>query len=203
MVLANEQLGRNQPAGDLWHEHRILDCRSTSATATNPSDERCYEGYLYYNGYISQRQINSHNAAGLRNGVYGLPADYKPFQSPINPWPVGGQPTDPNANLYDTNNVNIRLNNGTTVQTGYNTGLQPFRNQNFMGPFNWQQDASLMKFFPVTETAYLRLTVDVFNLFNAQGLNTPGGDGVASLQSSYGQFGFRPRQVQIGMRFEW
>ncbi len=184
-------------------KYTILDCRATSPTATDSKEERCYAGYLWYNGYISNRLINSRNAAGLRNGVYGLPANYKPVQTPINPWPVGGLPTDPGSNLYDTNNVNIRLANGSNPQIAYDTGLHPFRNQYLLGPFNWTQDASMLKFFNLTERARLRLNVDVFNVFNTQGLNTPGSDGVVTLQNSYGGFGMRPRQVQVGLRMEW
>jgi hypothetical protein len=194
------------PIGELQvygNKYPILDCRATSATAKNASDERCYEGYLYFNGYISQRQIASRNAAGLRNGVFGLPADYKAFQGPINPWPVGGQATDPGNSQYDTNNVNIRLQNGSTVQVGYDTGLHPMRNQYRLGPFNWTQDATMMKFFNLTERMRLRVNVDVFNVFNTQGLNTPGSDGIVTLRDSYGGFGLRPRQVQITMRLDW
>ncbi len=184
-------------------KYPILDCRATSPTATNPADERCYQGYLYFNGYISNRFINSRNAAGLRNGVYGLPADYKAFQGPINPWPVGGQTTDYGSAQWDTNNVNIRLQTGSTVQVGYDTGLHPMRNQYFLGPFNWTQDVSALKFFNLGERARLRVNIDIFNVFNTQGLNPPGGDGIVTLQNSYGGFGTRPRQVQVGLRLEW
>ncbi len=51
-------------------KYPILDCRNTPATAKRPQDERCFSGYLYFNGYISNRFINSRNAAGLRNGVF-------------------------------------------------------------------------------------------------------------------------------------
>lgn len=61
----------------------------------------------------------------------------------------------------------------------------------------------MLKFFNLTERARLRINVDVFNVFNTQGLNVPGSDGVVSLQNSYGGFGFRPRQVQLGARLEW
>lgn len=202
-ALSTSNWGATNPLEIYGTKYKILDCRSTSATATNQNEERCYAGYLYYNGYISQKQIASRNPAGLRNGVYGLPADYKPFQSPIHPWPVGGLANDPGSNLYDTNNVNIRLLNGTLVQTAYDTGLHPFRNQFFLGPFNWTQDASMLKFFHLTERLLLRANIDVFNVFNTQGLNGPGGDGVASLQNSYGGFGMRPRQVQANLRLEW
>ncbi len=184
-------------------KYRITDCRATPATATNPKDERCFEGYLFFNGYISERFINSKNAAGLRNGVYGLPADYKPVQSPVNPWPKGGQTGEPGSTLWDTNTVTLTLKNGARQQVTPDTGLHPFRNQSRLGPYNWTQDASMLKFFNVTERVRLRLNFDVFNLFNTQGLNVPGTDGIASLQSSYGGFGMRPRQVQVNARLEW
>jgi hypothetical protein len=184
-------------------KYRITDCRATPATATNPKDERCFEGYLFFNGYISERFINSKNAAGLRNGVYGLPADYKPVRSPVNPWPKGGQTGDPGSTLWDTNTVTLTLKNGARQQVTPDTGLHPFRNQSRLGPYNWTQDASMLKFFNITERVRLRLNFDVFNLFNTQGLNVPGADGIASLQNSYGGFGMRPRQVQVNGRLEW
>ena len=184
----------------------ILDCRATAANATSAKEERCYSGYLYYNGYISQKQINSKNAAGLRNGVFGLPSDYVPFQKPINPWPVGGSASDPGSNLYDTNNVNIRLTSGAVQQVAFDNGLHPMRNQPRLGPMNWNQDASMQKTFSLTERMKLRATIDLFNVFNTQGLNAPSSTdvtGIASLQSSFGGFGFKPRQVQLGMRLDW
>lgn len=187
-------------------KYPILDCRQTPTTATNPADERCVQGYYWYNGYISNRFINSRNAAGLRNGVYGLPEGVKPVQSPIVPWPVGGQTTDPRANDYDTNAAYITLKSGSTVRVGTaDTSLHPLRNQYALGPFNWLTDASLLKFFNFTESGRVRLRVnaDLFNVFNRQGLNVPGADGVVSLASSYGGSGFRPRQLQLTMRLEF
>ncbi|HKA01136.1 MAG TPA: TonB-dependent receptor, partial [Candidatus Solibacter sp.] len=181
-------------------KYPILDCRSTPATARTSADARCFQGYLYFNGYISQRLINSYNANGIPNGVFGLPADYHAAESPVNPWPKGGQTTDANASLYDTNNVNIRLQNGTTVQTNVDTGLHPWRSQFRLGPFNWTTDTSLLKSFALKERLALRMAFDLFNVFNVQGLNTPGSDGIVTLQNSYGGFGIRPRQVQIKAR---
>src|SRR5205807_5541058 len=128
-------------------KYPILDCRSTPATAKTAADERCFSGYLYFNGYISERFIDSRNANGMRNGVFGLPADYHPAQKPVVPWPKGGQPGDPGSALWDTNNVNIRLKDGSTVQVGVDNGLHPWRQQYRLGPFNWTTDASLLKFF--------------------------------------------------------
>jgi len=183
---------------------RITDCRATPATATNQRDERCFEGYLFFNGYISERFINSVNAAGLRNGVYGLPDDYKPVQKPVNPWPKGGKTGDPGSTLWDTNTVTLTLTNGARQQVTPDTGLHPFRNQFRLGPFNWSQDASILKFFNLTEGGVrLRVNFDVFNVFNTQGLVTPAANGISSLQNSYGGFGMRPRQVQINARLEF
>ncbi len=182
---------------------KILDCRATPATSTNFADERCIEGYLWFNGYISERFINSRNDAGLRNGVFGLPDDYKPAQKPIIPWPKNGKATDANNADYDTNVAYLPLLTGGVVRVNYDTGLHPWRNQSLLGPFNWTMDASMMKYFTLSERFKLRANVDVFNVFNVQGLVTPAADGIASLASSYGGFGFRPRQVQLNLRLEF
>ena len=205
-------------------KHKITDCRATPATATQKSQERCTDGYLWFNGYISERFINSTNAAGLRNGVYGLPSDYKPAQKPINPWPKAGAPTDPNVPTadYDTNvvylpllrdangnpqNANCDLTKGARVncqRVNFDPSIHPWRNQYHIGPFNWTLDASLMKFFTIRERLVLRVNLDVFNVLNRQGLVAPGADGIASLGSSYaGATGFRPRQLQGTLRLEW
>jgi len=203
-ALPTNQWGAISPLEVYGTKYKILDCRATSATATNQKDERCFEGYLYFNGYISQRQINSHNPAGLRNGVYGLPSGYKPAIAPINAWPANGQTTDPGAADYDTNIVVLKLNNGSNQRVTYDTGLHPFRNQFMGGPFNWTMDTSMLKFFTITERGLrLRMNFDVFNVLNTQGLNPPGADGVTLLSNSYGGFGMKPRQVQVTMRLEW
>ena len=187
------------------NKHKILDCTNTPALATSPGDERCMEGFLWFNGYISERFINSRNAAGLRNGIFGLPEDYKPAQKPINPWPKGGQPNDPNANDYDTDFAYLPLITGGVQRVAYDTGLHPWRNQYRLGPFNWNLDSSLMKFWYLGESRqrYLRANVDVFNVFNLHGLNVPGANGIASLANSFGGWGFRPRQVQLTLRLEF
>ena len=185
------------------NKHRILDCRQTPVLSSNPKDERCIEGYLWFNGYISERFINARNAAGLRVGVFGLPDNYKPAQKPVNPWPKNGQATDLNVNDYDTNVVYLPLLTGGVVRTTYDTGLHPWRNQHRLGPFNWTMDSSLMKFFKLGERRQLRANVDLFNVFNVQGLVVPDAEGISSLANSYGGFGMRPRQLQLTMRLEF
>ncbi|HEY2932664.1 MAG TPA: hypothetical protein VGK99_13040, partial [Acidobacteriota bacterium] len=184
-------------------KYKILDCRATPALATNPGDERCTPGYLWFNGYISERNINSRNAAGLRNGVFGLPANYQPAAKPLNPWPKGGLPSDSGSADYDTNVVYLVLNSGNRVRVNYDTGVHPWRSQYLLGPFNWITDTSLLKFFPIKERLRLRVNVDVFNVFNRQGFNTPNSEGIVSLGSSYAGSGFRPRQMQLTLRAEW
>ncbi len=185
------------------NKHKILDCRATPELSANVKDERCIEGYLWFNGYISERYINSRNAAGLRNGVFGLPENYKPAQKPINPWPKGGKPTDPNNADYDTEAVYLPLQTGAVVRVNYDNGLHPWRNQQRLGPFNWTMDSSLGKYFTVTERVRFRFNVDVFNVLNVQGLVTPNAEGISSLASSYAGFGIRPRQLQLLGRFEF
>ena len=51
--------------------------------------------------------------------------------------------------------------------------------------------------------ANLRVSVDVFNVLNNQGMNTPNTAGVVTLQNSYNPYGFQPRQVQGGFRLEF
>jgi hypothetical protein len=186
-------------------KYPILDCTATPANAATAADERCYPGYLYWNGYISQKFINSYNANGIPNGIFGLPADYKPAATPVNPWPVGGRATDANAANYDTNFVNIKLANGTVQRVRYDTGLAPLRNQYLMGPFNWNLDSSIRKVFRFGENGVtqLRVAFDVFNVFNLQGTNPPGSNGISTLRTSYGGFGFQPRQAQGSFRLEW
>jgi hypothetical protein len=184
-------------------QYPILDCRSTPTTARTPQEERCFQGYLYFNGYISERYIDSRNTYGMRNGVFGLPDDYKPAQKPVNPWPKGGKTGDPGSSDWDTNNVYIILKSGARQQVAKDTNLHPWRNQYIRGPFNWLMDGSMLKFFQLTERARLRLAFDMFNLLNNQGLNVPSADGVVTLQNSYSGFGMRPRQVQISGRIEW
>ena len=89
------------------------------------------------------------------------------------------------------------------MRTNFDNGLHPWRQQFLLGPYNWVTNASLFKFFAIKERVKMRLNIDVFNVFNQQGLNPPGGDGIASLSQSFGGIGFRPRQLQGTLRLEW
>ncbi|MBO0862078.1 MAG: TonB-dependent receptor [Chloracidobacterium sp.] len=197
-------------------KYKILDCRATPANSTNPGDERCTPGYLWFNGYISPQVINRTNAAGLRTGVFGIPDNYKPAQKPIIPWGTPGALTTD----YDTNVVYIPLINsnpnancdrskGAQVscqRVSVDTGYHPWRNQYMIGPYNWVMDASLLKVFTIKERVRLRVNFDLFNVFNIQGLNPPNAEGIVSLSNSFNpnnQNGFKPRQIQGTLRLEW
>ena len=146
-------------------KYPIEDCRTGT----------CFQGYFYFNGYLTARQRNA------ANGVTGLPQNYTSVVSPINPTPAIGTV---NANFNDTNNVNVRLTNGTDQLVAFDNGLHPYRNQFATGPWISSWNASLFKSIPITEKINLRFNLDAFNVLNQPGIGTPGTDGIISLRTS-------------------
>jgi hypothetical protein len=47
------------------------------------------------------------------------------------------------------------MKNGTLQRTSLDTGLHPWRNQYFLGLYNWYQNASLFQAIPVNEAGLL------------------------------------------------
>jgi hypothetical protein len=171
-------------------KYPIEDCRSGT----------CYQGYLYWNGYIPANRINSYDANGKPNGVMGVPADYRPATAPVLPIPAdGGTPRDPLFAFYDTNNVWVPMKNGSTQRVVMDTGLHPWRNQYVAAPWIWGMDASLFKSIPIRESFVLRFNADFFNVLNMPGMTIPGGDGILSLQNS----AQGARQLQLTLRLTW
>jgi hypothetical protein len=172
-------------------KYPIEDCRSGS----------CIPGYLFYNGYIPTNKINSYDANGKPNGVMGVPSDYKPSHLPIHPTPAnGGSTSDPNFSNYETNSVNVKLKDGSTVRTSMDTNLHPWRNLYRLGPSTFNMDASLFKFVQLKENVRLRLNVDFFNVLNTPGTAQPDAvTGIVSLRDSV-QDG---RQLQLTLRLIW
>jgi hypothetical protein len=104
------------------------------------------------------------------------------------------------SQFWDTNNVWIPLQNNTVQRTGYNPGLNPWRNQYLPSVLQWNQDASLFKNFPIRERLTLRFAADFFNVFNHPGNpNSVGGDGFLNCRAS----GTNPRVLQLSLRLEW
>ncbi|MGH9719868.1 MAG: hypothetical protein ACRD8O_06620, partial [Bryobacteraceae bacterium] len=176
-------------------KYPIEDCRSGA----------CFPGFLYWNGYIPANQINSRDAQGRPNGVMGVPDNYKPAAQPLIPWGSTTLPANAPSNtvlsqFWDSNNVWVRLNNGSVQRLGFNDGLHPWRNQYLPGVGQWFMDASLFKFVNLTEKLTLRLNIDVFNVFNNP--NNPtgiGGDGIQSTRNS----GSPARVTQLTVRLSW
>lgn len=172
-------------------KYPIQDCRSGV----------CYDGWLYWNGYIPANQINSYGSNGKPNGVMGVPSDYTPVQKYINPRPAnGGSSSDPLYNYYETNTVWITLNNGVNQPVAYNNGLHPLRNQFVLGPMRWNMSASAFKTVALTEKVALRVNVDFLdNVFNMPGTTLPGSDGIITNRNSDNS----PRTLQLTMRLSW
>jgi hypothetical protein len=170
----------------------ITDCRSGV----------CHPEYLWFNGYIAPTVINA-----AKNGITGLPANYTPYEAPIN--------NVPGTANFGNNNVEVTLKNGTQVLTAYSPGpaaaatssvstvvsaSNPFAQTILLGPYNYEADISLYKVFTLTERVKLRVNVDAFNAFNIQGrVNPNSSDGTESLQTSY----WTPRQVQFSARISF
>jgi carboxypeptidase family protein len=156
------------PAGKLevyGKQFPIEDCRAGG----------CFRGYLYYNGYLPSTVINT--AAGVK----GVPQNYTPLVQPINPAvPTGSV----DANFNNTNNVFVRLKDGTNQLVAYDNGLNVLRNQVVNGPWITNITASVYKSVPLTERVILRFNLDAFNVLNQPGNPTPSGEGIISLRNS-------------------
>jgi hypothetical protein len=173
-------------------KYPIQDCRSGI----------CYDGWLYWNGYIPANRINSTDPrTGRPNGVMGVPDSYRPFQTPLIPTPKdGGNASDPNFGFYDTNTVNVQLANGVTQRTTFDPGMHPLQNQFVMGPLIWNMAASVFKAVPIREGVVLRVNADFLNnVFNMPGTNLPGSDGIILNRTSANT----PRVLQLTMRLTW
>jgi len=162
-------------------KHPIQDCRSGI----------CYDGRLYFNGYIPSNRVNSVDArTGLPNGVMGVPDSYRPFQTPLNPDPLS---TDPNI-------VFVPLKNGQSQRVDYNPNLHPLQQQFVLGPMLWSMNASAFKSMRLKEGMFFRFNIDFFNVFNMPGTNLPNSTtGIILNQTSANS----PRILQLTGRLSW
>jgi hypothetical protein len=172
-------------------KYPIQDCRTGV----------CYDGWLMWNGYIPANRINSYAANGQPNGVMGVPAEYKPFATPLWPTPAnGGSPSDPMYAFYETNTVYVPMKDGSLQRTTYGGFVDPMINQFVLGPMLWNMSASAFKTVRLTERVLLRVNADFLNnVFNMPGQTLPGGDGVATTRNSANS----PRVLQLTMRLSW
>jgi hypothetical protein len=135
----------------------------------------------------------------------GVPADYKPFGTPLIPWGSTVLPPNAPANtnistFWDTNNVWIPLKDGTVFRTTYNPNLNPLRNQYISGPRGWNQNVSLYKRFRIRELTEVRFNFDAFNVFNHP--NNPEGVASTGILDVRGQSN-PARQLQLALRLTW
>ena len=161
----------------------------------------CYDGWLYWNGYIPTNRINSHDANGRPNGSweYRITTNLSRRRlfrflrtAAIRAIRIFG--------FYDTNTVYVPLNNGTVQRTTMDTGLHPLQNQYFAAPIIWNMAGSLFKSFPITERVVLRVNADFLNnLFNMPGDNVPQTDGLLINRNSANP----ARVLQLTMRLTW
>src|SRR5579884_1791676 len=175
-------------------KYPIQDC--TSGT--------CINGYLWWNGYISPVLRNEKNAQGQCIGICGVPANYQPADQPLITW---GQTTAP-ANMpagtdlsqyWDSNTAWVPLQDGTTVETYYNPGMNPLQNQWALGPRTISLNASLFKVFPIGERMRLRFNADFFSVLNNPGMNQPASNGVIDMNTSANA----ARVLQLTARLQW
>ena len=191
-----------QVASGNWGATSPMEVYKSSVSLNDCRSGVCHPAYLWFNGYLSPTVINT-----AKNGVTGIPANYVPYEAPIN-----NTPGTPN---FGNNNVSVTLKNGTQVVTAYAPGPapavtssvttvvsapNPFAHTILLGPYNYEADMSLYKVFSLTESIKLRINVDAFNAFNIQGrINPNPTDGVESLQTSY----WTPRQIQFTARLSF
>jgi hypothetical protein len=139
---------------------------------------------MWYNGYLPATVIANNGASCAASAtacVQGVPSGYVPVINNINPAVATGSV---DANFNNTNNVFVRLKDGTNQLVAYDTGLNPLRNQFVNGPWITNLSASLYKRVAITEKVSLRVNLDAFNVLNQPGIGTPSTEGIISLRNS-------------------
>jgi hypothetical protein len=196
------------PAAGNWGQVNPLVVYKHSVPITDCSSGQCFHRYMWFNGYISPMFLPPANGGVCTiNCVTGLPADYKPYLTPIN--------NNPNiASNFGTNNVALTvptLNNGQPITISFSpdsnqtyAGNNPYSKTVLYGPFNYIADLSVFKVIPITEKSNLRISVDAFNAFNIMGYNNPNtttGEQSVSAGGVDGSSYWQPRLLQFSIRY--
>ena len=209
VTLPTSTFPNGSPLNITKEKYRVYDCTAGGGL--------CYPAYLWYNGYISPKFINSVDANGVPNGVEGLPSGYTNATQPLIPYGQTALPANAPANtavssFWDTNTVWIPLKNGTVAQGTYG-GLAPWQNAvgPILGPWNWYQDASVAKTYRIKDKLSFRLEIRGFNVLNnpndPASVSTSGSTiGLLSVRNSgpagNGATG-SARQFELAGRFTW
>ena len=160
-----------QPLATNWGATSPIKVYKHAMPITDCTSGNCYREYMWFNGYVAP-SVNA-NANCTVNCISGLPADYTPYQQPID--------TVVGTTYYNTNEVSVTgsgLNSGKggSENQVFSTGAQganPYSKTFIQGPKNWESDISLVKNFPVRGRVNARFNLDVFNFLNHQGYNNP------------------------------
>ncbi len=189
--------------------NKLVTYKHNQPKVTDCTSGVCHPEYLWFNGYISPKQIAGPGGTCVTNCISGLPTNYVPYETPIN--------NDPTQAQFGTNNIMLSSpallasNKGSPVTVNYlpytTSGFSsnPYSHSFLRGPVNYLADLSLYKVFPITERANFRLNWDVFNAFNIQGLNNPNtGSGLQAIQPGVSggasSFWANGREVQLTAR---
>ena len=110
-------------------------------------------------------QIDKRPAFHTATGVKGVPQNFTPLVGPINPAAPTGSVS---ADFNNTNNVFVRLRDGSNQLVAYDNGLNALRNQIVNGPWITNMTASIYKSIPITERFKANLQSEFLNVFNHQ-----------------------------------
>ena len=98
------------------------------------------------------------------------------------------------------NRLPFTLANGQVVSTSITDNLSWNSRNFFQGPRSWSADATIYKYFGITEKLKLRLSGDFFNFLNhPNNLNPNTTTGLINLSQQAND----PRIIQIGARVEF
>lgn len=98
-----------------------------------------------------------------------------------------------------SNNVPVKLSDGSTANVGYYVH-NSMPNNFIQGPSNWNVDFSLFKNFQISEARRLRITADAFNLFNHPNNINPN---LTTGMIDLGRSANAPRIIQLSARFDF
>jgi hypothetical protein len=184
-----------------WQVAFIGTWRSGFWMGVTPSE------YLFGNPVLSPNQRLTMNIFGQNQLLY-FAGDFDPTQAtnvnltqlealvPADRSQRGLRPVGPNLN----NRLPFTLANGQVVSTTITDNLTWNPHNFFLGPRSWNADATLFKYFVISERVKLRLAGDFFNFMNhPNDLNPNTTTGLINL----GQQNNDPRTIQIGARLEF
>jgi len=129
----------------------------------------CYNGYLYWNGYISPSVLTRKTRPEIALAYAACrPITHLQFHHSYPGARPRRRPTCPRETdisaYWDSNTAWVPLKDGSVAETDYQPGLNPMQNVSVLGPFSWNLNASVFKVVPIREKMFLRFNADFFNV---------------------------------------